>query len=308
MPISGSLKSVLDILNLEQLETNLYRGESEDHGIGAIFGGQVLGQALVAAARTLDKDDQQRNAHSLHAYFLRPGHRKSPVVYDVDRIRDGRSFNTRRVRAIQHGRAIFNMSVSFQAEEEGYEHQMPAPPFPSPEGLKDEVDLRHERADELPEHLKERSLRDRPFFMRPVHQQDYMTPRQSDPESQMWLCARGDLDEYQLDGVQPQLMHQALIAYASDMGLMSTCLLPHEVNYLTPGFQGASLDHAMWFHRPFRADEWLMYATDSPVSGGARGFNRGSMYRQDGTLVVSAAQEALIRLWQKPKEPGRVPR
>ena len=292
MAIAPALQEVLDLLDLEKLEVNMYRGLSQDMGGGAVFGGQVLGQALVAASRTVEK--QGLDAHSLHGYFLRPGDMKAPIVYDVDRIRDGRSFTTRRVRAIQHGEAIFNMSVSFQVQEPGLEHQMPAPEFQGPDGLKDEVELRMERQDDIPEAIRQRSLRDRPFDMRPVDQVDYMIPKKGPPYRQTWLRACGELGD-------DTVIHQALIAYASDMGLMSTCLLPHGINYMTRGFQGASLDHAMWFHAPFRADDWLLYESDAPITRAARGFNRGGMYTRDGQLVVSTAQEALVRLWDKPR-------
>ena len=295
--MSDGLNEVLEILNLERLEKNLFRGQSQDFGSGNVFGGQVLGQALIAAARTIKKESSSV-AHSLHAYFLLPGDMKAPIVYDVDRIRDGRSFDTRRVRAIQHGRPIFNMSASFQRIEEGLEHQTSMPDVPGPEELLNEQQLRQQSValKKLPADVQKRFLRDRSVETRPIEQDidSFFKPQKRKPESFYWLRADSKLP----DDLE---VHQALLAYASDMGLLGTSMRPHGISYMHPRFQAASLDHAMWFHRPFRIDEWLLYATDSPISAGARGFNRGSVYTRDGVLVASTAQEGLLRLHDKEK-------
>lgn len=296
--IGEGLREVLELLDLERLENNLFRGQSQDFGSGSVFGGQVLGQALMAAGRTQQKDGGMV-AHSLHAYFLRPGDMKAPIVYDVDRIRDGRSFDTRLVRAIQHGRPIFNLSASFQKQEEGLEHQMPMPfEVPGPDGLLNEEQLRRKnlKIQAMPPEVQKRFLRDRAVEARPVDQdvEGYFEPKKREPTSYYWIRAEGGLSD-------DLLLHQSLFAYASDMGLLSTSMRPHGISYMHPRFQAASLDHAMWFHRPFRMDEWLLYATDSPVAAGSRGFNRGSVYTRDGVLVVSAAQEGLIRMWKEPR-------
>lgn len=290
--MNPALAEVLELLDLEQLEVNLFRGQSQDFGSGNVFGGQVLGQALAAASRTLRED--RGEAHSLHAYFLRPGNMKLPIVYEVERIRDGRSFDTRLVQAIQNGAAILNMSVSYHVREDGLEHQLPMPDIPGPEDLLNEVQLRDESglADKLPEEMKHRFLRARPIETRPVAQHAMLSRERREPFNYYWLKADCGDDKLP-DG---PLVHQSLLAYASDMGLLSTSMNAHGINYMTGGIQAASLDHSMWFHRSFRMDEWLLYATDSPTTGGSRGFNRGAVYTRDGVLVCSTAQEGLLRV------------
>ena len=275
------LQSLIDQLNLEQIETNLFRGQSVPMGSPRVFGGQVIGQALIAAHRTVEG----RPCHSLHGYFLRPGDPGIPIVYDVDRIRDGRSFTTRRVVAIQKGEAIFNMAASFQVVEEGLTHQMDMPDVPGPDDLPSESE-RLEAADQ--ERLREMMNVERPIEMKRVEPIDYSNPQKRPPWQHTWLRARARLPD-------DPAMHQCVLAYASDMGILSTCTLPHGMSFMS-GLMTASLDHAMWFHRAFRADEWILFAQDSPAASGSRGFNRGAMFTMDGTLVASVAQEGLIRL------------
>ncbi len=282
--MSTAVERLLDLLDLEQIEVNLFRGNSPADSWQRVFGGQVLGQAMVAATRTVEK----RGAHSLHAYFLRPGDPKAPILYQVERTRDGRSFTTRRVVAIQHGRPIFNMSASFHAEEQGFDHQFPMPDVPPPDDLKSEHELRAEIIDKLPPDIGRWLSRKRPIELRPVNPRDYLNPVKQEPVQYVWVRATGALpDEEQL--------HQCVLAYASDMTLLDTSLLPHGVSLLDRQTQLASLDHALWFHRPFRADQWLLYVQDSPSAHGSRGFNRGMLFSADGTLVASVAQEGLIR-------------
>jgi acyl-CoA thioesterase-2 len=281
--MSGILKSVLDHLELERIENNLYRGTNVEMGSPRVFGGQVIGQALVAASRTVEG----RAAHSLHGYFLRPGDLQHPIIYDVDRIRDGKSFTTRRVVAIQKGEAIFNMSISFQKEEGGLSHQVEMPNVPAPEDLPTEVEVFREMVESGPPEMKQMLDRDRPIDMRRVEPFNYAKPEKRPPVQHTWLRAADPLPD-------DTYVHQCVLAYASDMGILSTCMLPHGKSFMS-GMMTASLDHAMWFHRPFRADEWILFVQDSPTTGGARGFNRGSMYTRDGVLVASVAQEGLIR-------------
>jgi acyl-CoA thioesterase-2 len=251
-----------------------------------VFGGQVLGQALVAAGRTVEG----RAAHSFHAYFLRPGDPAVPILYDVDRIRDGSSFTTRRVVAIQHGRAIFNLQASFQLDEPGLEHQLPMPAdVPGPEGLPNERELRARVADRLPEKMRASFLRDRPIEVRPIDPVDEFDPKPRPPRQNVWFRAVDTLPD-------DRALHQCVLAYASDLTLLDNSTLPHAINWWSEKFQTASLDHAMWFHRPFRADQWLLYVQDSPSASGARGFNRGSVFTRGGELVASVTQEGLIRL------------
>ncbi len=287
MPIDKPMPigELLAILDLEPLEENIYRGQNRDVGTQRVFGGQVMAQALVAARRTVD---EPREAHSLHGYFILPGDLAAPIVYFVDRLRDGGSFTTRRVTAIQHGRAIFNLSASFHVSESGREHQAPMPPVPEPESLAPELMLVRERAEQIPASLRPVLTQDRPIDFRPVAPVDEFTPGNHRPERQIWLRALGTLPD-------DPLVHQAVLAYASDHQLLPTALLPHGISLRTPGLQIASLDHALWFHRAFRADEWLLYVMDSPVAAGARGFTRGSVYTSDGQLVASVAQEGLMR-------------
>ena len=279
-----ALRALLTLLDLEPLEVNIYRGVNRDLGTGRVYGGQVFAQALVAARRTVE--DAGRAAHSAHGYFILPGDLEAPIVYFVDRLRDGRSFTTRRVTAIQHGQAIFNLSVSFQVREEGPEHQSPMPDAPDPDSLVPELDVIRERASTIPEPLRSVLTQDRPIDVRPIEPQG---AEARVPVRRAWFRADGRLPD-------DLTTHQAVLAYASDYGLLVTALQPHGIRYRAPGLQLASLDHSLWMHRPFRADEWLLYTTDSPVTGGARGFVRGTIHSRTGELVASVAQEGLIRL------------
>ena len=285
-----ALSKLINLLDLEQLEDNLFRGQSENIGGPRVFGGQVLGQALTAAARTVDK---KRTAHSLHAYFLRPGDMEFPIIYDVDRIRDGGSFTTRRVVAIQKGEPIFNTSISFHKKESGPTHQIDMPDIPSPEECKSEIQIRKQIAERVPEKMRDFFLRERPIEIRSMPGEDmFQEAKKKPPYKYMWMKAVDRLP----DDIS---LHQAILAYASDMGLLSTSLNPHRLSFASGNFQSASLDHAMWFHRPFRADEWMLYSTDSPSASNARGFNRGSVYTREGVLVASAVQEGLMRVVKK---------
>jgi len=285
--MSEPVDHLLHLLNLERIEENIFRGPSRDIGSPTVFGGQVLGQALRAAAYTVPPE---RRAHSLHAYFILPGDPNAPIVYLVERLRDGRSFTTRRVTAIQHGRPIFNLSASFQIEEPGVEHQDPMPEVPPPEELISEAELRRQLAEQVPEVLRPFLLHERPIEIRPVEPVNLLFPEKRPPRRHAWIRAAGTLP----DG-DPAL-HQSVLAYASDFGFMGTAMLPHGLSFLQPHVQAASLDHAMWFYRPFRADEWLLFAMESPVAAHARGLNRGLFFRRDGTLVAAVVQEGLMRI------------
>lgn len=289
-----TLVELLRILGLERIEALIFRGESQDLGWGRIFGGQVVGQALSAAAQTVPTD---RVVHSLHGYFLRPGDAARPVVYTVDCIRDGQSFTTRRVVALQGGAAIFTLAASFQGEEPGLEHQGEVmPEVPPPEDLLPEPELARrymERLPEkaraaIPERMRERALAERPIEIRPVEPLDPVRPPARPPRRQVWFRANGALPD-------DAALHRYLLAYASDFHLLVTSLQPHGVSWLTPGLQVASIDHAMWFHAPVRFDDWLLYDLDSPSASGARGLCRGRFFTRDGRLVASTAQEGLIR-------------
>jgi acyl-CoA thioesterase-2 len=280
------IEDLLHLFDLETIEVNIYRGRNRDIGTGRIFGGQVLAQALMAARRTVEPD---RFAHSMHGYFILPGDLDAPVVYFVDRLRDGKSFTTRRVTAIQHGRAIFNMSTSFQVMEEGLEHQAAIPVVPQPEELENELDLFRGIEARIPEQQRGVLLQDRPIDWRPVDPLDPFEPEARPPVRYLWLRAIGQLSD-------DPTAHQAVLAYASDYGILATALAPHGYSVRTPGMQAATLDHAIWFHRPLRVDDWLLHAMESPAAHGARGFARGSIYTRDGTLVASVAQEGLIRV------------
>lgn len=280
------LDELVRLLSLERIEENLFRGQSQDLGWGTVFGGQVLGQALSAAVQTVAPD---RLVHSLHAYFLRPGDVSKPIVYDVDRIRDGTSFTTRRVVAIQSGRPIFNLASSFQSAEEGFEHQDTMPDVPPPDTLQTEQERLAPYAARLPKFLRERVLATRAFEMRPAEPaDDPFLPSPQPPSRRVWLRTIAELPD------NPAL-HRCLLAYASDYSFLTTALLPHGVTWLAPGMQVASLDHVMWFHQTFRADQWLLHVVDSPAAHGARGLVRGRVFTQDGRLVASTAQEGLIR-------------
>jgi acyl-CoA thioesterase-2 len=284
-PASGAIESLLSILDLERLEDNLFRGRSPQQSWQRVFGGQVLGQALVAAVRTVDGE---RVAHSLHAYFLLGGDPKVPIIYSVERARDGGSFSTRRVTAIQHGRPMFVMSASFHKAEPGLDHQDEMPRVPAPEELPSEQELKARMIAHLPQSMRSYWERERPIEMRPVDVSRYFSREPRPPAQYIWMRATGPLpDDFPL--------HQCVLAYASDFSLLDTALMAHGKLMFDKDVQLASLDHALWLHRPFRADDWLLYAQDSPSSHGARGFCRGRVFTRDGRLVASVAQEGLMR-------------
>ena len=280
------IAELLTLLQLEALEVNLFRGESRNIVGKNVFGGQVLGQALMAAGRTVEKD---RLAHSLHGYFLRAGDTTAPIIYEVDRLRDGKSFVNRQVTAIQHGQPIFNFSASFQTEETGLEHQLPMPSVPAPEDVKPADPLPPEVFDKLPPKLQRWFGRSGPFEFRHVYPRDELSPTKRPPFQHVWFRLTERVPD------DPPLQ-RALLAYSSDFHLIGTTMLPHGISFLQRNVQVASLDHAMWFHRPFRVDEWLLYSCDSPTAQGARGLARGMIYSEDGRLVASTAQEGLVRV------------
>lgn len=284
--MSSAVEELLDILDLEELDLNLFRGRSPQAGWPRVFGGQVIGQALVAAVRTVDAS---RPAHSMHAYFLLPGDPKVPIIYDVDRIRDGKSFTTRRVTARQHGHPIFSMLASFHADEPGLQHAAKMPDVPKPEELPNESDARRKLMPTMPEPVRRYYERERPIELRPVEYDRYVGQKYPDGRFHLWIRATAKLPD-------TPALHQCVLAYASDMTLLDASLAPHGRTLFEKDFMAASLDHALWLHRPFRADEWLLYAQDSPNLFGARGYSRGLIFRQDGTLVASVAQEGLVRL------------
>lgn len=278
------LQDLLSVLNMEQLEVNLYRGQSRDLGGRSVFGGQVLGQALMAAYATVE----EQLAHSMHAYFLRPGDMNAPIVYQVERLRDGRSFVARRIHAIQHGHTIFSMIASFQAREDGLEHQAAMPDVPGPDALASQAELRERWLDDCPEKLRAGWMRELAIEFKPVDPQNPFKPRVEAPEQHIWFRAAGGLP----NGLS---LHHAVLAYASDFNFLGTAMRPHGVNWFSKGMVSASLDHALWLHRPFRADDWLLYSMDSPSSSGARGMNRGLIFNQAGELVATDMQEGLMR-------------
>jgi acyl-CoA thioesterase II len=289
--MKATLDDLLSLIDLEPIEHNIYRGQNRDIGTGRVFGGQVLSQALVAARRTVE---EAREAHSIHAYFILAGDLEVPIVYFVDRLRDGGSFSTRRVTAIQHGRAIFNLSVSFHEPQEGLDHQTDPPEAPDPEELVPELERIRAVADRIPPEVRGVLTQDRPIDFRVVDPRDLIDPEPSPPSRMTWFRAMGPVPD-------DSLTQQAVLAYASDYGLLSTVLQPHGLTVRSPAIQVASLDHALWFHRPFRVDEWLLYVMDSPSAAAARGFARGSIFTRDGRLVASVAQEGLTRTRKGPQ-------
>jgi acyl-CoA thioesterase-2 len=289
----SAVQEVLDILDLEPLEVNLFRGRSPQSRWQRVFGGQVIGQALVAACRTVD-DVTARPPHSLHAYFLLGGDPKVPIIYEVDRIRDGKSFTTRNVKAIQHGRAIFSMSVSFHLSEPGLAHQVKMPEVPKPDQLPSDEELKDRIYPLLPEPARRYYERERPIEFRPVEFSRYLGEKSETGRFDIWIRATGRLPD------EPAI-HQCVLAYASDMMLLDAALIPHGRSVFSEDIMAASLDHALWFHRPFRADEWLLYAQDSPSLADSRGFSRGLIFAGDGTLVASVAQEGLLRQRRRAK-------
>jgi acyl-CoA thioesterase-2 len=290
----SAIQDVLAILDLEPLEVNLFRGRSPQSRWQRVFGGQVIGQALVAACRTVE-EVAQRPPHSLHAYFLLGGDPKVPIIYEVDRIRDGKSFTTRRVTAIQYGRAIFSMEVSFHVAEEGLTHQFAMPDVPQPESLPGEATVGGQVLPLMPEPMRRYFERERPIEVRPVEFGRYLGEKVEGDRFHVWIRATGRLPD------EPAI-HQCVLAYASDMTLLDAALVPHRRTlFVNDDIMAASLDHALWFHRLFRADEWLLYAQDSPNLGGSRGFSRGLIFARDGTLVASVAQEGLLRQRRREK-------
>ena len=279
------LDDLLHLLELERIEDNIFRGESRDIGSAQVFGGQVLGQALSAAHFTVDG----RVAHSLHAYFLRRGDVQAPIIYDVDRARDGGSFSVRRVVAIQHGRPIFNLAASFQRPEAGLEHADRMPDVPGPDGLSELTDVTPDVLQRVPEKMRRFLTDKRPFQFRPVQPMCFDAPERRPPVKQVWIRAVDRLPDR-------TAVHQNLLAYVSDFELLGTSTLPHGLQFGRGNVQMASLDHALWFHREFRVDEWLLYSLDSPNASGARGFARGQFFTRAGMLVASAAQEGLVRV------------
>ncbi len=289
----NSAENLVGLFDLEPIEHNIYRGSNRDIGTGRIYGGQVLAQALVAASRTVDED---RPIHSMHGYFILPGDLAAPVVYFVDRLRDGGSFTTRRVTAIQHGRAIFNLSASFHREEPGPEHQAPIPEVPPPEEVASELELIRDMKDRIPESKRHILTQDRPLDIRPIDPVDPFAPETRAPVRRIWVRALGP--------VESQLHHRATLAYASDYGILAAALQPHGITWRRRDVMVASLDHAIWFHRPVDMNEWLLYSMESPVTAGARGFGRGTVFTRDGRLVASVAQEGLVRMLDRDRSEG----
>lgn len=291
--MSAAMQELLAILDLEQLEHNLYRGRSPELDWQRVFGGQTIAQALVAAQRTVTAD---RHVHSLHGYFMLPGDTTVPILYEVDRIRDGSSFTTRRVVAIQHGQAIFSLEASFQLDEGGLEHQMPMPlDVPDPDTLGTQQDLIGKFGEAVPPGIRRYWERDRPVEMKPIMLKHYTSREKLDPHQNIWIRTTGPVP---LD----RATQAAVLAYLSDMTLLDTSTFAHGRAVFDRDIQAASLDHAMWFHRSHPIDDWLLYTQDSPSTSGARGFTRGALYARDGTLIASVAQEGLIRLRQMPAE------
>ena len=280
------VRQLIDLLDVEEIDTDLYRGARQPGGVGRVFGGQVIGQALQAAQRSVEGE---KAAHSLHAYFMRPGDEDHPIIYRVVRDFEGRSFANRRVIAMQKGQPILNMTASFQTLAEGLHHQDAMPDVPDPDTLRSESDLREEIQDAVPEKLRRFFLRARPIEIRPVNPRNWFRPSKQPALQHSWFRVAAPLPD------DPAL-HRAMLTYATDMTLLGTCMMPHGVTWMSGKVQTASLDHAVWLHEPFRFDEWLLYTTDSPWAGHSRGFNRGRIYARDGRLVASAAQEGLIRV------------
>jgi len=279
------LEDLITLLHLERIEDNIFRGDSRDIGSAQVFGGQVLGQALSAAQHTVD----ERVAHSLHAYFLRRGDMTAPIIYEVDRARDGGSFSTRRVVAIQHGRPIFNLAASFQRPEQGLEHQAAMPDVPGPDGLRDLFDVPDDLLEKVPMKMRRFLTEKRPFEFRPVEPVNFLEPEARPPRKHCWIRA--------VDRLPDDLgLHQNLTAYVSDYELLGASTLPHGLSFGTGNVIMASIDHALWFHREHRIDDWLLYAIESPNASGARGYSRGQLFTADGTLVASTTQEGLVRV------------
>ena len=284
--MSTAMKQLLDILDLERIDDNVFRGRSPQVGWQRVFGGQVVAQAMVAAQRTVSND---RHVHSIHCYFLRPGDPEVPIEYHVDTLRNGMSFTTRRVVAMQRGKAIFSLAGSFQVDEEGLEHFIPAPlDIPTPDELEGDLERVQKIKDNLPEHIRKYWGKERPFELRPVSLKHYISNEPLPPRQDMWLKATGNVPE-------DRPLQSSVLGYLSDMTLLDTSLFAHGKSIFDGDLQVASLDHSMWFHRKPDLDKWLLYTQDSPNSSGARGLTRGCLYGEDGTLIASVAQEGLIR-------------
>ena len=288
------LEKSLDLFSLNKIDRDIYTWTGKNVGWARVFGGQVMAQTLIAAYKTIGVDHY---AHSFHSYFLRPGHMDKPIICMVDRIRDGKSFSTRTVKALQDGEAIFSCSISFQKDEDGLEHQIPMPDIPGPENLRNEIEIREEllkklnmKAEDMPVFLRQKEIE-----MRPVEQQDYFNPKRLPPYKNTWIKPEGVIPD-------DQKIQQAFLLYISDMGLIAAANNSIGVNFLTKNLQNASLDHAMWFHRKVDLNDWFLYSIDSPITRNARGFSRGSIFSHNGDLVASCTQEGLIRLWPETKE------
>ena len=288
---NNTIEELLQLMELETLEDNLFRGESRDIGTSRVFGGQVLAQSIIAASRTVDEG----TIHSLHSYFLRAGDAEAPIVYDVDRNRDGRSFKSRRVVAIQHGRPIFTLAASFQLDQEGLEHQFEMPDVSMPEELSSESNISEESLAKAPQFMRRWFTRTGPFDFRPTQKTDVFKPHPQPPYSNTWFRLSEKIDV-------PDSMHRALLAYASDFHLVGTATLPHGISFVQDDLLMASLDHGMWFHRPVRVDDWLLYSCDSPSSSGGRGLARGLIYDRAGRLDASTIQEGMIRVGKRRSE------
>ncbi len=289
--MSAVLTNLLNLLTLEPLGPDLFQGQAQDLGFRNLFGGHVLGQSLVAATNTCD----HRNVHSLHAYFVRAGNAQQPIRYQVDRIRDGSSFSVRRVTAIQNEQPIFIMSASFQTNEEGFEHQVAMPDVPPPESLMSDLQMARAVKDLIPERVREQFTCDRPIEIRQIDPVNPFKPEKKDPVRYAWFRATGPMPD-------DLTINKCLLAYASDFGLLGTCMRPHGVTFFQRDMMTASLDHAMWFYREFKMDDWLLYASDSPTAAHGRGFNRGNIFTRDGKLVACVTQEGLIRQLAEGKE------
>ncbi|MDA0147897.1 acyl-CoA thioesterase II [Vibrio sp. LaRot3] len=283
--MSKPLTELLILLQLEKLEEGLYRGQSEHLGLPQVYGGQVIGQALSAARYTVAED---RTVHSFHSYFLYPGDPEKPIIYDVENLRDGRSFSTRRVKAIQNGRPIFYLTASYHGDAPGFEHQNTMPDIPGPENFASESQLAEQIKDFLPEKLQKTFCGEKSIEMRPVTVVNPLKPQKVEAKQYLWIKANGEMPDN-------QLIHQYLLAYASDWGFLTTALHPHGVSLLTPKFQVATIDHSIWFHRPFKMDEWLLYSIESPTASNTRGLVRGEIFNRNGDLVASAVQEGVMR-------------
>ncbi|QZN96883.1 acyl-CoA thioesterase II [Symbiopectobacterium purcellii] len=288
--MSHALQHLLELLKLEKIEEGLFRGQSEDLGLRQVFGGQVVGQALYAAKQTVEAG---RGLHSFHSYFLLPGDSRKPIVYDVQNLRDGNSFSARRVSAIQNGKPIFFMTASFQRQESGFEHQNTMPEVPGPESLPSEQEIAQSMVHLLPEQFRDKFLQQRAIEMRPVKFHNPLKGHVDEPIRHVWCRANGVMPD-------DERIHKYLLGYTSDCNFLLTALQPHGVGFLEPGMQVATIDHSMWFHRPFRLDDWLLYTVESTSASGARGFVRGQFYTQDGTLVASTVQEGVMRRHDAP--------